>query len=385
MDSKSLTLEAILNTTVDGIIIIDSSGIITLVNPAVERIFEYNKEELIDKNISILMPEPDHSQHNQYISNFLRTGKKKIIGIGREVKGRKKSGEQFPFKLSVSQLNVDGEVFFTGVVHDISEQKNIQAQLEQLNSELEQRVEERTKQVQEALDKEKQLSEMKSRFVSMASHEFRTPLGTILSSASLIERYNTPETEERRLKHVERIKSSVKNLTNILDDFLSIDKLETGRLQIKPSLIDVEQITQSIIDDISSIAKKGQQLHYGHFGEKEIHIDEHIYKNILINLLSNAIKYSLEDKRIDIKTEIGGDEVKLVVKDNGIGIPEEEKDLMFERFFRAKNVTNIQGTGLGLNIVKKYLDFMNGAIYFDSELNKGTTFTVVIPEKYTNE
>lgn len=379
VSSPRITLDAILEAAVDGIIIIDSRGVIDLVNPAVEKLFGYKSSELVGQNIAILMPEPDKSNHDRYISSFITTGEKKIIGTGREVMGKRKDGVLFPFKLSVSEILVDNERHFTGVIHDISEQKKVQQELEDLNEQLEKRVEERTKQVQEALDKERQLNEMKSRFVSMASHEFRTPLGTILSSVSLVERYNTPDTEERREKHIKRIKSSVKNLTNILDDFLSLDKLETGRLKVNNVDLDIKELTESVIDDIATIAKHGQTISLDYKGGSVIQIDHNIYKNVLINLLSNAIKYSEENDPIEVKCTLDDVQLTLEVQDHGIGIPEEEQEMMFERFFRAKNATNIQGTGLGLNIVKKYIELMNGTIFFESTQGQGTKFIVKIP------
>jgi PAS domain S-box-containing protein len=231
-----------------------------------------------------------------------------------------------------------------------------------------------------ALERERELSTLKSRFVSMASHEFRTPLGAILSSVSLISKYTEGDQQSHRDKHIGRIKSSVHNLTTILNDFLSLDKLETGKVRFELEMIDIEEKCLSIADELKTILKRGQQIHMEHEGKTMALIDKHLFGNSLINLISNAVKYSPEEHSIFVNTFVYDDRLELYVRDEGIGIPKEEQKHLFQRFFRANNATNIQGTGLGLNITKKYLELMDGSITFDSEEGRGTTFKVVIPQ-----
>lgn len=234
--------------------------------------------------------------------------------------------------------------------------------------------------LQKTLEKERQLGELKSRFVSMASHEFRTPLATILSSVALIDRYNKPEDTEKREKHIARIKSSVKHMTDTLNDFLSLGKLEEGIIANTPVLFDIRDMCEDVREELQINAKEGQQVKYKHFGiSSQVLLDKQLLRNVLVNLLSNAIKYSREHSTVSFETIVKEDELVLNVSDQGIGIPEEDKKHIFSTFFRAHNATNIQGTGLGLNIVKRYLDLMNGSISFTSETNQGTTFTAVIP------
>ena len=405
-------LDAIINNAVDGIITINERGIMQIVNPAAAQLFGYKPEELIGQNVGIITPSPHQTQHDSYINKYIATGERKIIGIGREVVGQRKDGSMFPCLLSVSEINMGNSRLFAGMIHDLTEQKAHEADIKRLNSELEKRVEERTeklvevinkhlatnealkKEIQErkaveaalqksqaevrnALEKERELNELKSRFVSMASHEFRTPLSTILTSASLIGRYNDAGTEEKRAKHINRIKSAVGNLTGILNDFLSLSKLEEGKFENQPETFDLEELVLKTIDEIKLITKPNQTIIYQHEGSNEVTLDRKFSRNICINLLSNAIKYS--EKDIFINTSITPKRIQIVVKDQGIGIPKEEQEYLFTRFFRAKNATNIQGTGLGLNIVRKYLELMNGSITFESELQVGTTFTITFP------
>jgi PAS domain S-box-containing protein len=234
-----------------------------------------------------------------------------------------------------------------------------------------------------ALERERELGEMKSRFVSMASHEFRTPLSAILSSASLIEKYEKTEQQPNRLKHTERIKSSVANLTNILNDFLSLDKLSSNVVQSEVKEVNVCEIIEYAICELESIKKQDQEVCFEFLGGTDciFKTDEKILKNIMLNLISNGLKYSHSDGKVMVKLYLDSDDLCIEVKDFGIGIPEQEQEKLFQRFFRAENVSNIQGTGLGLNIVKKYIEILEGEITFESKLNEGTTFLLKLPQK----
>lgn len=405
-------LNAIIDNAVDGIITINERGFMQLVNPAASKLFGYEPNELVGQNVNVITPHPHREQHDAHLNRYIETGEKRILGIGREVQGQRKDGSTFPCMLSVSEINLGDRRLFAGIIHDLTEQKVAEQHIKTLNTKLEKRVEERTeklvevvnkllltndtlkKEIQErkiveialqrsqtevkkALEKERELNELKSRFVSMASHEFRTPLSTILTSASLIGRYTAPGTEEKRAKHVNRIKSAVGNLTNILNDFLSLSKLEEGHFKNKPEKFNLNALIIKIVDELKMITKPNQVIIYNHKGMTDVFLDITFTRNICINLLSNAIKYS--EKDIFINSEITSQYINITVRDQGIGIPKEEQEYLFTRFFRAKNATNIQGTGLGLNIVRKYLELMNGTIEFKSELNEGTRFNVNFP------
>ncbi len=242
-----------------------------------------------------------------------------------------------------------------------------------------------------ALEKEKQLNELKSRFVSMASHEFRTPLSTILSSSSLVEKYlakgdKDPDTlNENTSRHLKRIKSSVGNLTSILNDFLSLDKLEQGKIELKPTHFQIDKFAEELIEEIQATLKRGQKIIYRHIGKTSVYLDKQMLKNILYNLISNASKYSPEDSHIEFTTDFDKTGLNITVQDHGMGIPENDQVHLFERFFRAKNVINIQGTGLGLNIVKRYADLLDGKLSFTSKEGEGTVFCLSIAESNMTE
>ncbi|HWB25702.1 MAG TPA: PAS domain S-box protein [Chitinophagaceae bacterium] len=231
-----------------------------------------------------------------------------------------------------------------------------------------------------AYEKQRELNELKSKFVSIASHEFRTPLSVILSSTDLILKYTEANDTEKVNKHIERIKGSVRSLTDMLNDFLSLEKIEEGKVRHNISAFNITEFCDSVVEEIKLTAKKGQQLVYVHEGgATQVVLDKQQLKHVLLNILSNAVKYSDEGKKIWLTSGLLKNRLRLTIKDEGIGIPEEDKPHLFETFFRANNTINIQGTGMGLHIVKRYLDMMRGNITFLSELNKGTIFTITLP------
>ncbi|WP_461054662.1 sensor histidine kinase, partial [Spirosoma arcticum] len=228
--------------------------------------------------------------------------------------------------------------------------------------------------------RERELNELKSNFVTLASHEFRTPMGTILSSASLIGRYDGPDDGEKRERHVQRIKSAVQGLTGLLNDFLSLSQMEESTLHGRPQPLHIITFCQEVIDDMQAVIKPHQRVVYTHrSGEPAISLDGQMLKNILINLLVNASKYSADGKEIELTTRVDGDQLWLTVRDEGIGIPDADKDKLFINFFRARNVNHVSGTGLGLYVVKRYVDLLGGMVTFTSQLDSGTVFTVQLP------
>lgn len=231
-----------------------------------------------------------------------------------------------------------------------------------------------------ALKKEKELGELKSRFVTMASHEFRTPLTMILSSTFLIENTSAENFESEKVIHTNRIKRSVNNLTLILNEFLSLEKLEQDKVEVVNSYINIPEFIQDTLAEMDILKREKQVINYHHIGDLNItRIDHQILWSIVTNLASNSLKYSKSGDTIDIVSGINNDSIVFTVKDQGIGIPDDEQQFIFSRFFRARNAINIEGTGLGLHIIQKYIHLMKGAITFESQLDVGTTFTVTLP------
>lgn len=359
--------------------ITDQRGIIQHVNDNFCRISKYSREELIGKDHRII----NSGYHPpEFIRNLWATITRGKIWRG-EIRNRAKDGTYYWVDTTIVPfLDENGKPYQYVVIRsDISSRKQAEEQLFRINEELELKVRERTLELTDALEKEKELNEMKSRFVSMASHEFRTPLSAILSSISLVDHYISEEHATKRRKHIERIKSSVRNLTNILDDFLSLEKLEEGRVDTHFDEFNLEELTQDVVEEVEGLSKKKhQKIHLAFPKDSLVIQDKKILRNVLLNLLSNAIKYSGEEKEIRITGELEGELARISVEDQGIGIPQEAQKLLFSKFYRAANAINIQGTGLGLHIVKRYLDLVKGNITFKSIENEGTTFSISFPK-----
>lgn len=386
------SLNALFEHATEGIVICNKAGIIVRANPSSEKLFGYKPGELIGKAVETLVPTNHAVDHSKLREGYMKHPHARSMGKNMDLKAKRSDNSEFPVEISLSYFKQDEISYVIAFIIDITERRQHELRVQKLNADLEKKVDERTKvlheallelenskeQLSEALSKEKELNDMKSRFVTMASHEFRTPLSTILSSISLVNKYN--DGDEKIDKHVHRIKSAVTNMTLILNDFLSAEKLEEGKVFMRSERFNLQGLINEIMLEINGILKSGQKLEYAHTGESEVDLDKQMTRNILLNLISNAIKFSPENKSVKIISEVNSKHTLIQIADEGLGIPKEEQDHLFQRFFRAKNATNIQGTGLGLNIVAKYLEAMNGEIQFESQLDVGTTFKVTWPK-----
>jgi PAS domain S-box-containing protein len=317
--------------------------------------FNISEKDLIGKDYLVRI-EPSYQEELRGLLNLAKNGTNQTCTI---------EFEQGHYELNIVGIKGDTETVERLLIVEINVTKQKELEMEQAK----------------ALSKEKELGEMKSRFVSMASHEFRTPLSAILSSASLIEKYDETDQQEKRVKHTTRIRSSVSNLTSILNDFLSFDKLSSNVIDCDYKEVNICDVISYAVDEVSAFKKQGQRIIIEAEPENCIvSTDEKIVKNILLNLLSNGLKYSGVEGLVKVRLAVGDAAIIIEVTDNGIGIPKSEQSRLFERFFRAENVSNIQGTGLGLNIVKKYTEILRGTISFVSEEGVGTTFRVELPQ-----
>lgn len=387
-----ISFDALFSNAAMGILVADGSGKIVLTNPFLLRQFGYTEQELSGKRIEELIPTRFRSRHEHHVQHYNEHPKNRPMGLGMDLYAARKDGSEFPVEVSLGKYTTGAGQFVIAFVSDISKRKEAEAAVQLLNEELEHKIETRTqnlKQVESdlrvALEKEKELSELKSRFVSMASHEFRTPLSTVLSSAYLISKYSEKDEQPKREKHIQRIVSSVNMLTDILNDFLSVGRIEEGRIQVRYTVFDLPQHLEQIVSELKGLLKQGQEITYRHEGGRQVELDASLLKHVVINLLSNAIKFSPDSGLIALSSRQEQGLVTVAVADQGIGIPAEDQQHLAERFFRGTNAANIQGTGLGLHIVSKYAELMNGTVQCDSVLHEGTTFTIRFAGRRTQE
>ncbi|WP_091267928.1 PAS domain-containing sensor histidine kinase [Gillisia sp. Hel1_33_143] len=392
----------------EGIIVVDSSQTITAANTAAGVMFGYEAQELIGESLNILIPTNYHSKHSHHFSNFLEHSEKRQMGHGRDLYGQRKDGSTFPVEAGLNPFKIDGKDFVMSLIIDITVRKETQRQITDLNAHLEDKIALRTAELQEtilqleksnlnleseiskrkraekkiksALQKQKELNDLKTKFLSLVSHEFKTPLSGILTSATLAEKYKEATQQDKREKHLGTIKSKVHYLNNILNDFLSIERLESGAGQYKYTSFSLKRLINEVVYNANITLKNGQEIIYPQeISDVLLYQDEKILELILTNLLSNSIKYSPEDTNITLEVKTSKETVYFKVRDEGIGIPEQDKKHIFERYFRAENAVLNQGTGIGLNIAKTHLENLGGHIYFTSKEDAGTEFFVEIP------
>lgn len=403
-DEESFQFEAVFDYATIGLIIVNSRGQITNFNRCAEEQFGYQKEEILGQPIEILLPGQIKSHHEHLRDGYIKSPDNRPMGSGRDLFAKRKDDTIFPVEISLSHFKKDDQLFIIAFIIDISIRKRIEKQLKESlrkiresNAELEQKVDGRTKMLREtmaeleaskenlneALKKERELGNLKSRFVTLASHEFRTPLSAILSSASLIDKYPKEADHSKRKKHVDRIMEAVRNMRDILEDFLSLGKLEEGQIDVNREVVSNDALREDlkkVIGGLEQLTKSGQKINIECNFAENVKVDKKLLANIVSNLLSNAIKFSPEHSIIFLTCKVENNHLVISIIDAGIGISEEDQKHLFERFFRAKNASNIQGTGLGLNIVVKYLELMEGKIACESKVNEGSTFTVYIPQ-----
>ena len=385
----------------EGIVVVNEQQIIVATNESLNSLFGYKKDELVGKQLEILIPNKYHSAHSSHFGSFMEKSSRRSMGHGRDLFGLKKDGNVFPVEAGLNPFEIYGKRYVMALIIDISVRKKQEEEIQMLNTELEGKIEERTKalnesiselksevekrkkaenKIKESLRKERELSDLKTKFLSLVSHEFKTPLSGIFTSAVLAGKYTTEAQQEKREKHIKTIQNKVKYLNNILDDFLSIERLESGKVNYKYSTFPISKVINEVVYGANMLLKEGQIINYPEgIDTIVINFDEKILELTLTNLVNNALKYSSENTTVDIRVVVKDDRLVIEIEDEGMGIPKAEQKYVFNRYFRAENALLNQGTGIGLNIVKNHLENLDGTIIFTSEENKGSTFVVTVP------
>lgn len=401
--------ETLFEAISEGVLVVNKNQQIIATNSSVEQMFGYAKEELLNSSLDILIPNQYKSQHSGHVAHYYKNSSKRQMSSENGLHGQRKNGDIFPIEVGLNPFDFMEGKAVMAIVVDITERKRIEQEIKDLNAQLEEKISIRTKELKNtvnelqdlnsnleteitkrieaenkikvALKREKELNELKTNFLSLVSHEFKTPLSGILSSSQLLSRYTLSEQQEKRDKHLKVIKNKVHYLNNILNDFLSIEKLEMGKVSYTEESIDLSSKVQQAIEDLNPMLKNGQHIHLEIHTETPINInfDVKTCDLILNNVIHNAMKYTPEFGKINIHLDIEGNMAVCSVIDSGIGIPEKDQKHIFNRYFRAENALLNPGTGIGLNIVKHHLENLSGSIWFESKENEGSTFKLKFP------
>jgi PAS domain S-box-containing protein len=366
------TLRAVMDTVIDGLITIDAEATILSFNPAAVKIFGYQPEEVIGRNVKMLMPEPYHSEHDGYIANYHRTGEPKIIGHGREVYARRKNGSVFPINLGVSAMRVGTTRMYVGLIRDITERKEMERERAQFIAEL-------ARSNQELDD-----------FAYIASHDLKEPLRGVANNATFLKEDYESALDEKGVKRLNRMVFLCQRMERLVDDLLYFSRLGRQKLAIQPTDLNI------VVKDIEAMLETTLQEQHAEIVVPRplptITCDMPRITEVFRNLITNAIKYNKsENKRVEIgyasMAELApesGEELVFYVRDNGIGIAPEFHREIFRIFKRLNDEDDTsRGSGVGLTFVQKIIERHNGRIWLDSDIGRGTTFyfTVDAPQE----
>lgn len=401
-------LNILLSAVSEGVIIVDENQKIVKANESVEKIFGYGKNALLNKPLNTLIPPNYRASHKNHFASFMDQKGFRQMGEGGNFFGIRKDGSIFPLEIGLNNFSIRQNNFVMAIIADITNRKQQELESQKLNEALEIQVRNRTKDFEEAianlkklniklekenkkrlkaekdaklaLKKEKELNELKTKFLSLVSHEFKTPLSAILTSSILLGKYGLTEQQPKRDKHIKTITDEVHYLNNILNDFLSVEKLEKGQYKYKFNDFKLSKVVNEVIYNANMLLKEGQIIKYPKdIDELSIHQDEKVLELALTNIVNNAIKYSHENTTITIDISQDNQMTTFEIKDEGIGIPKHDQKNIFNRYFRAENALFTEGTGIGLNIVKGHLENLKGNITFKSKEKTGSTFILKLP------
>jgi PAS domain S-box-containing protein len=359
LEEHSARTRAIVETAVDGIITIDARGLIQSVNPSVERIFGYTAEEMLGRNVNMLMPEPFFSEHDQYLSNYVTTGQKKIIGLGREVQGQRKDGTVFPLDLAVSEIVLEGQRLFTGLVRDITDRKRTENELKEAvenlsrsNSELEQ-------------------------FAYVASHDLQEPLRMVASYVQLLSRRYQGKLDAEADQFINFAVDGAMRMQKLIQDLLTFSRVGHRGQTFKP--VDLHRIIDQAMENLHLfIQENDAKITFEHL--PVVYGDESELLQLFQNLLDNALKFrSTVAPQVHLSARMDNRHWEITIKDNGIGIDAKYFDRIFLVFQRLHNKEKYSGTGIGLAICKKIVERHGGRIWVGTPDDPGATFHFTLP------
>lgn len=392
----------------EGIIIVDEKQYIVAANSSTEKMFGYHHGELTNKPLNILLPARYQTTHKNQFNYFISRLNNRKNTRGLYLFGLTKNSLEFPVEIGLNPFELYEKEYIMALVIDMTLRRETEIKIDSLTVDLTEKVKKGTAELQntikqlkavnrnykkelnrridvenklkESLKKERELNELKSKFLSLVSHEFKTPLSGILTSAILLEKYQLTEQQEKRDKHLKTITDKVQYLNGVLNDFISLERLDSSNENYKFKTFNLSKVINEVVYDANMLLKTGQHISIPeNASDFVLYQDEKVLENILSILIYNAIKYSPENSEIDLRISKNAKNIIFTIKDQGMGIPINDQKFVYNRYFRGENALNIQGTGIGLNIVKEHLKNLGGTINFISTENKGSIFFVELP------
>ncbi|MCH7480248.1 MAG: PAS domain S-box protein, partial [Chloroflexi bacterium] len=376
-------LKAIVETASSVIIVIDRNGILEDFNHSAEVIFGYNSSEVMGRNVKMLMPEAYAIEHDGYLNNYHETGDKKIIGIGREVDGRKKDGSIFPMHLSVNEVHLSDRTVYAGIIDDITERVKAEAKL----LDYAQKLEWTNMEISDALKRAEEATKAKSSFLASMSHELRTPLNSIIGFSRVILKGIDGPINEMQQQDLDAIYGSGQHLLEMINSILDLSKIEAGKMELSIEEIELHEVVKSVVSTAMGLVKEKPVTIVNNVPEDipTVHADRTRVRQILLNLLQNATKFTDEgtitvalNKRVN---DDGIPELVISVTDTGIGISLEDQKKLFEPFSQVDDspTRKTGGSGLGLSISRRLVEMQGGEIWLDSIEGEGSTFYFSLP------
>lgn len=378
IESSAACALAIVASAIDGIITISDRGVIETVNDATAAIFGYETEEMVGQNVKLLMPEPYHSGHDQYLENYLTTGVKRIIGIGREVVGKRKDGTLFPIDLAVTEVNVHGRMLFAGTVRDITLRKSIEMEIRQLNDDLEDRVNERTAELMATN------AELDS-FAYSVSHDLRAPLRHIDGFIDLLREHIHDSLDDKGSHYLDTVASSARRMGLLIDDLLAFSRM--SRVELAKRSVDMNEVVETVIEQLEA-EYAGREIHWEIEPLPAGTGDRSLLAMVWTNLVQNAIKFTRTEPHAVIRiwaTTTDDGVPAYAIQDNGVGYDPRYAANLFGVFQRLHRQEEFEGTGIGLATVRRIIQRHGGRTWAEAAINEGATFYFSLPGLELNQ
>lgn len=372
----------ILEAAPDAILQVDAQGRIILLNRVAEDMFGYTREELLEQPVEVLIPEELRGRHDAHRAHYHKHPMTRAMGSGLMLEGVRKDGSRFPVEISLSPSQSSEGFRVTAIIRDTTERRLAEERLRRVQEEYTQRLAETNAELEMTNRELERANRLKTEFLASMSHELRTPLHTIIGFSELLAEELEGPLNDKQRRFVQHVHKDSLHLLELINDILDISKIEAGRLELRREAFDFAALVAESLASVRALAEaKTQRLEAELDVPTAVDADRLRIKQVLVNLLSNAIKFTPEGGRIRVEANVQDSFLAISVSDDGIGIPAEEQEFIFDKFHQVGATTKgvREGTGLGLAITKRLVEEHGGTIRVESQLRKGSTFVITLP------